>query len=227
MKKIFLTLALAVLSSTGLFAQLTEGSVSYKMDFEADDPEMEMAIAMMAGSELKLFFKEDMTRADVKMGSMMNMVTVSDSKSENVLMLMDISMMGMKYGVKSTLTELEKQNDGKEPEMDIRLEDKKKEILGYDCKLAVATDDEGNEVMFWYTEDISVNKRGQSYLNEDIPGFPLEYEIMQGGMKISLLADSFEEKIDKKAVKELFSMEIPEGYEEKTLDDLMNMGGGM
>ena len=227
MKKIFLTLALAVLSSVGVHAQLSEGNVSYSMDFDTDDPEMEMAIAMMAGSKLKIYFKDDNTRADVSMGSMMDMVTITNSKSEDFLMLMDISMMGMKYAVKSTIEELEKENDNDEPKLDVQLVDESKKILGYKCKKAVATDEEGNETIFWYTEEISVNKRGQNYLNEDVPGFPLEYEIMQGGMKITLVATEFEEKIDKKTAKELFDMSIPEGYEEKTLEDLMNMGGGM
>jgi GLPGLI family protein len=226
MRKIVLTLALAILSSVGTYAQLNEGSVSYKMEFESDEPDMEMVMAMMAGSHMDLYFKGDDTRADVEMGSMMSLTTVTNSKSEDFLMLMDISMMGMKYGVKSTLAELEKNNDTEESKLNVSLEKDTKKILGYKCKKAVATDEEGNETIFWYTEEIQVNKRGQSYLNEDVPGFPLEYEIMQGGMKIMMQATSFEEKVDKKKAKELFSMAIPEGYEEKTLDDLMGMGGG-
>lgn len=227
MKKIFLTLALAILSTVSAFAQLSEGSVSYSMDFETDDPDMEMALAMMAGSELNLYFKDDNTRADVSMGSMMNMVTITNSKTEDFLMLMDISMMGMKYGVKSTLAELEKNNDSEDVKMEVTLGKESKKILGYKCKKAIATDLEGNETIFWYTEEIEVNKRGQSYLNEDVPGFPLEYEIMQGGMKITMVATEFKEKIDKKTAKVLFDKTIPEGYEEKTLEDLMGMGSGM
>lgn len=227
MKKIFLTLALALLSSVGAFAQLDQGSVSYQMDFTSDDPEMEMVIAMMSGSHMDLYFSGDNTRADVMMGSMMNMSTVSNSKTENFLMLMDISMMGMKYGVKSTLSEMEKFNEEEEEEAktEVQLLDESKTILGYNCKKAVVTTEDGTETTFWYTEDIQVNKRGQNYLNEKVPGFPLEYEILQGGMIIKMVATSFEKKLDKKKAKSIFNMEIPEGYTEKTMEELSSMGG--
>ena len=225
MKKIFLTLALALLSSVGAFAQLDQGSVSYQMDFTSDDPEMEMVIGMMSGSHMDLYFKGENTRADVAMGSMMSMSTISNSKTENFLMLMDISMMGMKNGVKSTLGEMEKMNEEEEPKTEVQLLDETKTILGYPCKKAVVTSEDGMETTFWYTEDIQVNKRGQNYLNEKVPGFPLEYEILQGGMIIKMVATSFEKKLDKKKAKTIFKMDIPEGYTEKTMEDISNMGG--
>ncbi len=228
MKRIIFSIAFAILGSVGCYAQLNEGSVSYKMDFSSDDPDMAMAIAMMSGSKMDMYFKDGATRVEVAMGTMMNMVTMTDSKQEDYLMLMDIPMMSMKYGVKSTLAELEAQSaDQEKPKMDIKLENGKKTILGYKCKKAIAVDEEGNESVFWYTEDIEVNKKGQSYLNEDVPGFPLEYEINQGGMKVSLTATELKDKLDKNQAKELFKMEIPDGYEEKTMEEIMSMGGGM
>lgn len=226
MKKSIFTLVF-LLAGLSSWAQMKEGSVSYKMEFSSDDPEMAMAIAMMTGSTMDMYFKEGATRVDVTMGSMMNMVTLTDTNQQEFLMLMDISMMGMKYAVKSTMEELKAQaGDDEEPKMDISLEKGKKEILGYKCKKAVATDADGNESVFWYTEDISVNKKGQSYLNEEVPGFPLEYQINQGGMIVSMTATQVESKLDKKQAKELFSFDIPEGYEEKTMEDLQQMGMG-
>jgi GLPGLI family protein len=221
MKKNFLLLVLAFVCPILTNAQLTEGSITYSMEFSSKQKDAKQAIEMMEGSELNIYFKDDNTRADIKMGSLMEMKTVTNSKSEKFLILMDMSMMGIKYAVNSSLAELEEKNKKEKPKMDIELVKGSKTILGYSCKKAIGTDEDGNKMTFWYTEDIVVNKRGQSYLNHDIPGFPLQYQIMQKGLKMSMTATNFEKSLDAEKAKKLFNMDIPEGYEEKTLLELM------
>ena len=78
--------------------------------------------------------------------------------------------------------------------------------------------------MFWYTEDIVVSKKGQSYLNTSVPGFPLEYSINVNGMTMSLNIKDIVKKLDKNQKKN-FEIKIPEGYQEMTLDQLQGLGG--
>lgn len=228
MKKISLLLAGLVLSATGTFAQIKEGSATYSLDLSSDDPNMQAAIGMMAGSTITTYFKDGASRLEVAMG-MMNMTTVSDGTSGQVLILTEIPSFNMKYAMKTSATELESSEKTAEdlPDFDIRYENETKEILGYTCKKAVITDEDGVESTFWYTEDIFIIKTGQAYLNEKVPGFPLEYDMYRNGMKISAKATAVDTKIDKKKVKELFSTEIPAGYVEKTLEDFKRMGQGM
>lgn len=228
MKKMFLVVVIMLTTILSGHAQMTEGKVFYDMEFTSDDSDMAMAIMMMQGSKLKIYFQNEATRSDVHMGAAMDMTTIVNENSKEVLMLMSMPMMGIKFAIPSTTDELNKNNEEAEDnKLDIRLINEKKEILGYKCKKAIGTDKDGNEAYFWYTEEIEVNKKGQGYLREEVPGYPLEYEIMQNGMKVKITATKFEKSLSEDEVKQLFSMEIPEGYEVKTMEDLEQMGGGM
>jgi GLPGLI family protein len=220
MKNIFLSFALLFFTTISVNAQLKEGHLKYKIDFSTSNAEMEPALAMMQGSTLELYFKDADTRTEMKMGAIMTLSTITNAKTEDYLVLMS-GMMGNK-AVKSTLTELEETNPEK-PEFEVVFMDETKTIEGYVCKKAVLTNEDGLDAVFWYTEDIIVNKSGQQYLSEEIPGFPLEFEINQGEMKMHLVATLFEKKIGAKS-KEIFSMDVPEGYELMTIEQLTSMG---
>ena len=58
MKKIILSLVLTVSTVYSSFGQLTEGHISYQIDISTDNPDMQMAIGMMQGSSLDVYFKE-------------------------------------------------------------------------------------------------------------------------------------------------------------------------
>lgn len=221
MKKLLFSMAMVVLSTLSLTAQVTEGSVKYSIDMSSTNPEMEMQLAMMQGSTFELSFKDDLTRSEMNMGTIMKIVTITNSESEGGLMLMS-GMMG------NTAVKLnpEDMKDSKEDasETEVTFTDETKEIQGFKCKKAVVTDEEGTESIIWYSEEISVNKLGQSYLNKDVPGFPLEFELNQGEMKMTMTSTEFNKKLDKKAVKTMFDTTIPEGYTEMSPDDLKGMG---
>lgn len=218
MKKTILSIALTVLTFVTASAQLTEGHVQYTIEMSSDNPEMEMAISMMQGSTLDLFFSNDKSRTEMNMGSMMKISTITNAESGDILMLFG-GMMGNK-AVKSTLEALEEEG-GEQPEFDVELLDETKEIEGYTCKKAILTDEEDNEMTFWYTEEIAVNKKGQNYLNESVPGFPMEFEINQQGMIMAMTVSEFNDSIKDDSV---FELDIPEGYDEMTMDELKMMG---
>lgn len=218
MKKTILSIALTILTFVSANAQLTEGHVQYSIDLESDNPDMEMAISMMQGSTLDLYFSGTKSRTEMSMGSMMTISTVTDANSDEVLMLMS-GMIGKK-AVKSSLKELEEESSEK-PSFEVELVDETKKIEGYLCKKAVLTDDDDNEMIFWYTEEIEVNKKGQNYLNEDVPGFPMEFEINQGEMIMSMTVEKFEDSLDDDSV---FDITIPEGYDVMTMEELKMMG---
>jgi GLPGLI family protein len=109
------------------------------------------------------------------------------------------------------------------PKTEVTLENETKVIEGYTCKKAIVTDEEGTESVFWYTEEISVAKKGQNYLNESIPGFPMQSEINNNGLKMIMTVTKVDKKLDKKAT-ELFDMTIPSGYKEMTMEQLKSMG---
>ena len=220
MKNVLVVIAIILIGFNG-WSQVSEGHITYKIDITSDNPDMQAALSMMQGSLLDIYFMGQSTRAEMKMGSMMNMTSITNEKSGDVLMLMS-GMIGFN-AIKTSMKELEAQNQEK-PKIDISLIDEKKDVLGYICKKAIITDEQGNESVFWYTEDIVVSKKGQNYLNEEVPGFPLEYDINASGMKMTMIASSVATSLKKKEKEELFTLDIPSGYKEMTLDDLKKMG---
>jgi GLPGLI family protein len=224
MKKILLSLALIVGSITVNYAQIKEGHVTYKIDISTENPDMEMVVGMMQGSTLDIYFKEKMTRAEMKMGSMMNMTTISDEKSGKLLMLMS-GMIGKK-AISTTTEELSSKDEKEKPKYEVELVDETKDIAGYKCKKAILTDEEGNESTFWYTEEIEVSKKGQNYLNENVPGYPMQYEINNSGLVMGMTVTNITKELSKSDLK-LFDMSVPEGYAEMTMEELQQMGMGM
>ncbi len=221
MKRILLTVVMFASFVATSMAQLNEGHASYKVDVSSDEAEMAMAVSMMQGTTLDIYFKDQSTRSEVNMGALMKIETIMDGESGNALMLMD-GMIGKK-AIKTTAEELEAKSEGTEtPDFEVTLVDEQKKIAGYKCKKAILTDEDDNELIFWYTEDIKVNKKGQSYLNDQVPGFPMQYEINQNKMLMSFTVQEFNEKLEN--ADELFSQDIPDGYEEMTLEELRMMG---
>ena len=215
-------MAMVVFSTLSLTAQTTEGSVKYSIDLSSTNPEMEMQLAMLQGSTFEISFQGDLTRSEMNMGSMMKITTITNMKADNSLMLMS-GMMG-NIAVKITPDEIKSATEEKE-DVELTFSDETKEIQGYKCKKAITTDDEGTESTIWYTEEIQVNKLGQSYLNSDVPGFPLEFDINKGDLKMTMTSTEFNKKLDKKKAKEMFDTSIPEGYKEMTSEELGGMGG--
>jgi GLPGLI family protein len=220
MKNFILTLFLALSVNYSLKAQLTEGHFTYTIEASSENPDMQMVTGMMQGSTLDIHFKDKITRSEMKMGSMMNIVTVSDENSGEILLLMS-GMVG-KNAILMTTEEIEALSEGR-PEMNVELLDETKTIEGYLCKKAVLSDENGGESIFWYTEEIEISKVGQTYLNKEVPGFPMQYDLNNKGLKMTMTVSKFDKKLDKNT-KSLFDMNIPEGYKTLTLEDLGKMG---
>jgi GLPGLI family protein len=224
MKNLFLAGILTLVTALGLKAQMTEGHVNYKIDAVADNPDMEMAVSMLQGSTLDVFFRGKQTRSEMKMGSLMTVTTITNETSKEVLMLMS-GMMG-NTAVKSNLDEMEAEK-GDTPPFEVTLVDETKEVSGYTCKKAILTAEDGMESVFWYTDEIVVAKAGQSYLNDQVPGYPMQFELNNQGLKMTMTVTKVEDKLDKKKADDLFNMVIPSGYTEMEMEDLKKMGGGM
>jgi GLPGLI family protein len=220
MKNFILTLFLALSLTYSLKAQLTEGHFTYTIEASSENPDMQMVTGMMQGSTLDIHFKDKITRSEMKMGSMMNIVTVSNENSGEILLLMS-GMIG-KNAILMTTEEVDALSEGK-PEMNVELLDETKTIEGYLCKKAVLSDENGGESIFWYTEEIEISKVGQTYLNKEVPGFPMQYDLNNNGLKMTMTVSKFEKKLDKN-IKSLFDMNIPEGYKTLTLEELEKMG---
>ena len=102
-----------------------------------------------------------------------------------------------------------------------------KKILDYKCKKAIITDEDGNEMTYWYTEEIKPATTDKNTSISELPGMPLEYSIDKDGMTMSFKVKSVDEKLDKATKNDKLNLTIPEGYEEMTYDEFSSSMGGM
>ena len=220
MKNVIIAFALLLGSTLFSFGQHTEGHMKYTIDISSDNPEMEMAAAMLVGSSMEIYFKDEKSKSIMQMGTMMKMTTIVDNASKEHLMLMD-GMMGKK-AVRPSNEDLEKA-EAMNQNVEVTLQDETKNILDYTCKKAIIHDSEGNEMEIWYSDAIKMNTNGHQLLNQEVPGFPMEFSVNQGGLIMKITMVEFEQKLKDKE-KSLFSFDIPEGYQEMTIDELQMMG---
>ena len=132
-----------------------------------------------------------------------------------------MDMMGKKVAMEMTKEELEKmdKNGSSKKKPEFKYIDGEKEIAGFKCKKAIVVLEGAGEMELYYTEDLPA---GASTQFEGLKGFPLEYTIAQGPMKIKVTASSVkQEKINSS----LF--EIPDGYDKMTFEEFQKSMGGM
>ena len=202
------------LLSTFVSAQITEAKIVYEMKMTSDNPELEMQLSMMQGSQLELVFTDNKSRQNVSMGGFMSTTTISDAETGETLTLMD-GMMG-KIAMKMNVSDVNEEEELEDESIEFEFIDETKEILGYTCYKAVSLDDEGNESTFWYSKE-------SQYIQKQLHGMPLEFQIISPDVTMTFSATEFASKL-KKADKN-FSMEIPEGYNEMTPEEMQGAFG--
>lgn len=224
MKKIlsFMMVAAIVMGfASAAISKDFSGVITYKISYPG--MEIDASMAAMMPKMATLSIKENMSKFEISMGQMGKQIQIIDGDAKTVTTVMD--MMGQKfYYVESEEEIMEEEGSG---DVNVDIKDETKEIAGYECTKAVVTVKEsGEEMMFtvFFTDEI-----GSSSLNidnpyfKDIPGAMLEFEIDTGAGTMKMEALS----VDKKKLSDA-DFQVPEGYQEKTSEEIQQMfGGGM
>lgn len=221
MKKI-ISIATVLLIAIGTFAQTNEGRVKYNIDFNSSDPQMQAQFAMLKGSTLNMFFTPEFNRVEMNMGMFMTNKTIVDIAKKETVVIMD-GMMGKK-AIKTT-AETTPEEPAFEGEVEVTTETKK--IAGYKCVKTIITLEDGSVVNYWTTEELTASTEGNRFANKKVKGFPLEFEVAAQGMTMTFTAIEVEKGLKKYNKKDLFTTEIPAGYEIMTEEELQRMSGGM
>lgn len=210
-------MALAIALPT-LAQKKFEGTILFGLTYE-DLPAEMAAMEAMLPDEMTIQIKGEQSRLEQSMGMGMSSVTITDMKKGSGVLLMD--MMGKKMAVEMSKEELEKMDKKKasEKKPEFKYVDGAKEIAGYKCKKAIVSVEGAGEMEIFYTEDLP---SGASKQFEGLKGFPLEYTIAQGPMKIKISA----EKVNQEKLNDsLFN--IPDGYDKMSFEDFQKSMGGM
>ena len=192
--------------------------IKYETQISGGNEENEMMEMMMTGSTMELAMNKDRSWVRTTMGARMNMEMSMDVKTNVMTMYMSGMIGDMAF--RGNPDELDDDQD--EPEMDIQLIDQTKKINGITCKKAIITDEEGNKSEYWYTEDFK-RPEGVKQMPNQVPGLCLEMILkMQEGLTITYTCIDFKENVDMSNYK----INIPDGVEIQSLDEMSNMGMG-
>ncbi len=217
MKKVIFA-ALVLLAAAPAMAQKGfEGTVVFGVEYK-DLPAEMAAFESMLPDETVIKIKGDQSRTEQSMGMGMKQATIFDTKKNQGTLLLD--MMGKKTAVEMSSDQMEKQRGDKAKDLDIQyIDGDVKQIAGFNCKKAIIKTESGLEMELYYSEELPA---GASREFKGLKGFPLEYTIASGPMKMKLTASSVkQESIDKS----LFV--IPDGYEKQTFEEFQKTMGAM
>ena len=189
----------------------------------SDDPDVAAMASMFNGSTMNLYFSKEVARTEIDFGAMMSMTTLVNAKTDEVLVLM-----GGMMGNKAVLTSSDEMGaEDEEAAITWSYKKETKKILNYTCKKAIGTDEDGEEVIYWYTEKIKPANTDKNSAVAQLPGLALQYEIDRDGMIMKFTASIVKTSLDKETKATKFKFEIPEGYTELTYEEFSSFGGGM
>ncbi|HEX4957416.1 MAG TPA: hypothetical protein VFV46_04510 [Lacibacter sp.] len=162
-----------------------EGTVIYNVIVSTGSTQAKAA-DLLDGATQKVFIKGQMTRSELK-SILGTGITIRDSKSGTGVTINE-------YGDDKVLIRMNKTeyDDANKKYVGIRFElkDETKMILGYNCKLAIATLNDGKSTFrVYFTTDFAFQNKDYGPQFNGLPGFPLEYEAEIGTMRVTYKAD--------------------------------------
>ena len=155
---------------------------------------------------MDVFFTEVKSRIDFNIGTMYYSCIVVDNTIPRALSLNKSPQGSFAAYLGKDVLERNMQQDST---MHAELINETKTILGFECKKAIMYQN-GDITIYWYTEQIKIDKRGNPLLNPHIPGFPMSFVKIADGMRIEYIVSNYETNLEHQDV--LFSLMLPEGY---------------
>ena len=216
MKNLFLSSLLILSTFLSVNAQTFEGEITYKITYSDLPAEAEMYKAMLPKKSV-VVMKNEKTMTEQNTMGIMKMKVVGNSKTSKSTILMDV--MGKKIMMENDVNDEEIKEA--QSEFEVIKKSETRTIAGYKCNKAILKNKEGNEVIYWYTEELPGYK-GKNMPNVDIDGFPMEFEIKQEAMSMKMTVSN----VNKKSIDDSV-FDIPEGYEKMSKEDMQKMFKGM
>jgi GLPGLI family protein len=225
MKKLVLS-ALMLFIGINLFAQsapaggkiIPEGTITYTVAWTL--PEQLQAMSGNFPTELKVFFKGDSSSLKTE-SPMYNSTSIMNVAKEYERLLLDIPMMRKKFSVVFSPADQEKMQANM-PELTLKAETETKMIGGYNAtKYSVNEKKTGQNSDAWFTKDLQVTPNTLTRYFDKSYGFPVEFTSYMNGLSVKATLKEL-----KPGAVPAGSFSAPKGYEEITLEQLMQMQGG-
>jgi len=212
----------AILISTAIYAnaqkKVAEGTVTYIVEYNPTEDQKD-AVAILP-TEQKVKFNGSITKMEMEQGPA-SIIILQDVVSNLGLVLIDVPVAQMQFAVIQGKEEYEKAKANTPKFSDFKATGEKKMIGTYNTEKYTYKDDKGGAYELWATTDVELptGLAGESF--KDIKGSLVKYTTFKQGIKQTLtIKEIKEEKVGP------FKLDVPSGYEVKTMEQIMAMQGG-
>lgn len=212
----------AILMSTAFIAnaqkKVNEGTVTYKMEYALTPEQAPMEAQLPTESKVK--FNGQMSKIEIEQGPA-TITIIRDAATNNALLLIDVPVAQMQFAVKQGKEEYEKAQAAAPKFSDFKATGEKQVISTYNAEKYTYKDDKGNAYELWATNDIELPAGFAGEEFKDVKGTLVKYTRFQNGLKTTLTLKGVNaEKAGP------FTLDVPSGYELKTMEEIMAMQGG-
>lgn len=181
MKQPLLLFVFLLVTATTVTAQrkVSELMLSYDTQISTGSAEPKMADAF-DGSVTTVYIKGNMSRSEMT-SALFSSAIIHDAKTGSAVALREVS--GQKLLIRMTAENWAEKNrkyDG----IVFSNTTESKVIAGYKCTKATATMKDGSTFVVYYTSDVIPENREYDYMFKNLNGLPLEWELVQGKLKI-------------------------------------------
>jgi len=176
-----ITLAFTLVAGHAAEAQkkVSELTLVYDASISTGDNQPKLADAF-DGATTTVYIKGTMSRSEM-VSALATFTTIHDSRTGTAVVLQEIS--GQKLLIHMTTDDWKDKNKRYEG-ITFTNTAETKTIAGYNCIKAIATMKDGSTFSVYYTKDIVPENSDYNMQFRNLEGLPLEYELVQGKLKI-------------------------------------------
>ncbi|TDQ11144.1 DUF4412 domain-containing protein [Pedobacter metabolipauper] len=222
-KSIKTSVVALILIGTAVIAKaqkvIEQGTITYGIEYVLTEDQKKAIDVSVLPSESKVQFNGTISKVEIDMGMAMVKV-ITDAAAKNALLLIDVPMMQKQFATKMNKADLEKQS-GNMKLVDLKASGEKQTIAGYQTEKYTYKDNNGTAYEIWVSTDLKFSPGAIPPEFAELKGTPVKYTAINEGIKTVLTLKSVkEEKVGP------FTLEVPKGYELKTMAEMEAMRNG-
>ncbi|TDG35779.1 hypothetical protein EZJ43_12225 [Pedobacter changchengzhani] len=177
-------------------------------------------VANGATTEIKNKFNGDLTRIEMQAGPALINV-ISNTATKTGLLLIDVPIAQKQFAVKISKEETEKQEAAMPVFSDFKATGEKQMFATLNAEKYTYKDDKGASHELWATKDITIPAlKGKGFF-KTLDAVPVKYTATINGVESNMTLKSM--STDKVGA---ISLDVPDGYDITTMDELKAMQGG-
>jgi len=184
MKKIiFFLLVLSTVTRANAQRVMTEGTITYNLSVVTSSKEPEIA-DIFDGATLSVYLKSNVALSELK-SVLLNQTIIFDGKNLGAVILKESG--DQKFIINLTpanWTHYNRKYDG----VTYTFTNETKTVAGFPCKKAIGKLKDGIEFTVYYATNLVPSIKGYDYQFKGLPGMALEYEVLNGNMKVKYSA---------------------------------------